>query len=73
LATGKAKKAKKQKILTVAEDTIPDISLASLREVKELSQAPLTLSRYVLLSTGFAEEQKLSLIQISLKKKKKLR
>ena len=73
MATGKAKKAKKQKILTVAEDTIPDISLASLREVKELSQAPLTLSRYVLLSTGFAEEQKLSLIQISLKKKKKLR
>ena len=64
MVRAKAKKVKKQKILTVAEDTIPDISLATLREVKELSQVPLTLSRYVVLGSGFAEEQKVRLIQI---------
>lgn len=46
------------KMLAFDEYPIPDISQATHRKVTDLSQAPLTLSRNVVLASGFAEEEK---------------
>ena len=43
---------------TPAEEKIPDISQATHRKVTDLSQAPLTLSRSVVIASGFVEEEK---------------